>query len=153
MRSQIRLNTQITRGKGHHPEEPTAPTPTDLPPTEPGEDFLPDSGPKNPPEEEIVATQKTSSTNKKSNRDRYLSERLIEAMTTDIKAKTSHDVEGEIFCLSAMFLKEDPIGQEYPLLSYKASADPDTLNMNELMKDPDRKYFIAAMQKKVTEQT
>ena len=31
--------------------------------------------------------------------------RLIKAMTAEMSASTSHDVEGEIFCLSAMFPK------------------------------------------------
>ena len=52
-----------------------------------------------------------------------------------------------------MFPKEEPIGQEYPLLANKTSADPDTLYMHEAMKAPYQKEFIATTQKEVTDQT
>ena len=85
-----------------------------------------------------MATQEASKTNRRSNRTRHPTEKLIKETNTDIKAKTNHDVGGEIFCLSEMFLKEDPIGKEDPLLAYKASSNPDTLYMHESMKDSDR---------------
>jgi hypothetical protein len=54
----------------------------------------------------------------------------------------SGDIEGEIFC------QDD----ENPLLAYKASADADTMYMHKAMKAPDRKEFIAAMEKEVADQ-
>jgi hypothetical protein len=78
-------------------------------------------------------------------------ERLIEVMMAEVR-QTSSDVEGEIFCLEAMY----PITQEQehsnPLLAYKASADPDTMYLHEAMKEPDRQQFVAAMDKEVKDQ-
>ena len=69
--------------------------------------------------------------------------RLIEAMTADTSASTSHDVEGKIFCLSAMFPKgESPDLEENPLLAFKANTDPDTMYMHEALKEPDRAQLI-----------
>ena len=104
-----------------------SPASPNLPPTEPGEDSLPNTGPKSLPEDKILATQEAISTNRRSNLVLHPVERLIEAMTIEIKSKTSHDVGGKIFFLSAMFPKEESIGQEDPLLAYRASADLDTL--------------------------
>ena len=61
--------------------------------------------------------------------------RLIEAMTEEMSASTSHDVEGEIFCLSAMFPKGESTDLEYnPIMAFKANADPDTMYMHEALK-------------------
>ena len=61
--------------------------------------------------------------------------RLIETMTAEMSALTSHDVEGEIFCLSAMFSKgESPNLEDNPLLAFKANADPETMYMHEALK-------------------
>ena len=79
--------------------------------------------------------------------------RLIEAMKAEISASTSHDVEGKIFCLSAMFPKgESPDLEENLLLAFKANADPDTMYMHEALKEPDRAQFIKAMLKEVSDQ-
>jgi hypothetical protein len=52
-------------------------------------------------------------------------EHLIEAMMTEIWAQTSKEVEGEIFCLEAMFpFQEDG---NHPLMACKASSDPNTM--------------------------
>ena len=79
---------------------------------------------------------------------------IIEAMSSEIMMNTSDcDVEGEIFCMEALF----PNGIETqtdldPLFAYKATADPDTMYMHQAMKEPDRDEFINAMQKEVTDQ-
>ena len=74
-------------------------------------------------------------------------------MTAEMSASTSHDVEGEIFCLSAMFPKgESPDLEDNSLLVFKANADPDTMYMHEALKEPDRAHFIKAMQKEVSDQ-
>ena len=52
-----------------------------------------------------------------------------------------------------MFPKEEPIGQEDPLLAYKASANPDILYMHEAMKYQDQKELITSIKKEVTDQT
>ena len=54
--------------------------------------------------------------------------RLIEAMMEEMSASTSHDVEDEIFCLSAMFPKGESLDlEDNPLLAFKAHADPDKM--------------------------
>ena len=79
--------------------------------------------------------------------------RLIEAMTENMSASISHDVEGEIFCLSAMFPKgESPDLEDNPLLAFKANAEPDTMYMHGALKEPDRAQFIKAMIKEVSDQ-
>jgi hypothetical protein len=57
---------------------------------------------------------------KRSGRKRQPVERLIEAMMAETSRKTEQDIEGEIFCLSAIY----PITEmeEDPLMAYKASA-------------------------------
>ncbi len=78
-------------------------------------------------------------------------ERLIEAMMAEIKEQTSNDIEGEIFCLEAMFpYREDDI---HPLTAFKATSDPDTMYLHEAMKEPDKKEFIEAMRKEVRDQS
>ncbi|GFH52929.1 hypothetical protein CTEN210_09405 [Chaetoceros tenuissimus] len=75
----------------------------------------------------------------------------IEAMLTEISEVTKDDIEGEIFCLSALFPDREDT-EENPLLAFKANADPDTLYHHEAMKQPDRKEFIKSMQKEVDDQ-
>ncbi len=60
-------------------------------------------------------------------------ERLIEAMLAEVKILTKEGIEGEIFCLEAMF----PIKEvaEHPLTVFKATSDPDTMYLHQAMKD------------------
>ena len=77
--------------------------------------------------------------------------RLIEAMTIEIvEATKDKGVEGEIFCLQAMF----PDEQETPerILAMKATADPDTMYLHEAMREPDWSEFLKAMQKEIDDQ-
>jgi hypothetical protein len=41
---------------------------------------------------------------------------------------------------------------EHPLMAFKATSDPDTMYLHEAMKEPDKKEFLVAMQKEVTDQ-
>jgi hypothetical protein len=78
-------------------------------------------------------------------------ERLIEVMLAEIKEQTGNNVEGEIFCLEAMFpYREDKI---HPLAAFKATSDPDTMYLHEAMKEPDKKEFMEAMRKEVQDQS
>ena len=78
---------------------------------------------------------------------------LVEAMTAEMSTSTSHDVEGKIFCLGAMFTKgESPDLEDNLLLTFKANADPDTMYMYEALKEPDRAQFIKAMLKELSDQ-
>ena len=113
--------------------------------------------PSQPPEppKETVRNEDTGSSepitnNRTSARKRQPIERLIEAMGAEVK-DTSGEIEGEIFCLVAMYPVRDE--DENPLLAYKASADPDTMYMHEAMKEPDSKEFIKAMEKEVSDQS
>jgi transposase InsO family protein len=78
-------------------------------------------------------------------------ERLIKAMLAETSRQTANNIEGEIFCLQAMY----PITEleKDPLLAYKASSDPDTMYMHQAVKEPDRDNFIEAMQKEVRDQS
>ena len=79
---------------------------------------------------------------------------IIEAMTSEMIYNTSeNDVEGELFCLEALFPKGvDTINELDPLLAFKATADPDTMYMHEAMREPDRDEFLKAMKKEVDDQ-
>ena len=79
-------------------------------------------------------------------------DRLMMAMKAEISNSTVDDIEGEIFCLQAIYpdIKMDPFQQELendPLLAFKATADPDTMHMHQAMKQLDKKQFIKAMRK------
>ena len=71
----------------------------------------------------------------------------IERWTYAACANIEHEVQGEILCLSA-FVSEDNL-DENPLLSFAASADPDTMYLHQAMKEPDREEFVKAMTKEV----
>jgi hypothetical protein len=43
--------------------------------------------------------------------------------------------------------------EQDPLLAYKVYVDPDTMYMHQVVKEPDRDQFIAAMQKEVRDQS
>ncbi len=64
---------------------------------------------------------------------------LMYAMTTEL-AHASPGCKGELFCLEALFLDA---------LVYAASKDPDTMYMHQVMKEPDKDKFIAAMVKEM----
>ena len=84
---------------------------------------------------------------------RQLVKRLIEAMTAEISASTSHNVEGKIFSLSSMFpIGESPDLEYNPLLAFKVNGDPDTMYLHEALKEPYRAQFIKAMLKEVSDQ-
>jgi hypothetical protein len=109
--------------------------------------------PPEPPEESVRNEDKGSSVptnNRTTARKRQPIERLMEAMAAEMK-DTSGEIEGEIFCLVAMYPVRDE--DKNPLLAYKASADPDTMYVHEAMKEPDKKEFIKAMQKEVSDQS
>ena len=116
----------------------------------------PNNGPrleeaKSPDNGEHDATEAHASTR----RTRKPVERLIEAMLAETSARTASDVEGEIFCLEALFPRDGNFPQnerQNPLLAFKASADPDKMHMHEAMKQPDREQFVAAMIKEVKDQ-
>ncbi len=78
-------------------------------------------------------------------------ERLIEAMLAEVKILTKEGIEGEIFCLEAMFPIREVV--EHPLTVFKATSDPDTMYLHQAMKEPDRKEFVAAMNKEVKDQS
>ena len=103
--------------------------------------------------EEVPETQGTCTT--RSGRKSTPPDRLImEAINKEIIANTKDDVEGEICCLAAMCPSGDPeTSNNNPLLAFKASTDPDTMHMHEAMKQDDKKEFVKAMLKEVTDQS
>ena len=54
---------------------------------------------------------------------------LIEVMMAETSRMTTQDIEGEIFCLQAMFPHTEL--DEDPLMAYKAFADPDTMYLHQ----------------------
>jgi hypothetical protein len=71
-------------------------------------------------------------------------------MLVEIKDVTKHDVEGEIFCLEAMFPSREAI--EHLLMAFKATSDPDIMYLHKAMKEPNDDKFIRAKDKKVSDQ-
>jgi hypothetical protein len=69
-------------------------------------------------------------------------------MTTEISQVTSKDVEGELFCLQAICPCNILDEMQDPIMAFKATSDPDTMYLHEAMREPDKKEFIQAMQKK-----
>ena len=67
----------------------------------------------------------------RSRRQRKPVNRLIEAMLAETSALTVNNIEGEIFCLQALY-PEHAMMEEDPFFVYKATADPDTMYMHEL---------------------
>ena len=88
---------------------------------------------------------------KRSTRKREPISRLMEAMLAETSALTVQNIEGEIFCLQALYPeRESP--EEDAFYAYKATADPDTMYMHQAMKEPDRDKFVQAMEKEWKDQ-
>jgi hypothetical protein len=81
--------------------------------------------------------------------------RLIQAlmvMATMVGLKNNGSViEGEIFCLEALF-PDGKTGNEDPLYAFKATSDPDTMYLHKAMQEPDKEQFKEAMVKEVRDQ-
>jgi hypothetical protein len=103
---------------------------------------------RQPPEPGVAQTQEPE--RRSSSRKPQPVEGLIEAMLVEKKDVTRHNVEGEIFCLEAMFPSREEI--ENPLVAYKATSDPDTMYLHEAMKEPDADNFVKVMLKEVMDQ-
>ena len=73
-------------------------------------------------------------------------------MMAELSKATAGDVEGELFCLQAMFPNYAGLPEEDPLMIYKATSDPDTMYMHQAMKQPDAPEFRKAMQKEWDDQ-
>lgn len=97
------------------------------------------------PQQEVQHSDQT-----RSGRTRLPVNRLIEAMLAETSALTVNGIEGEIFCLQALYPDHKMI--ENPLQVYKATSDPDTMYMHEALKQSDRKEFIKAMEKEWNDQ-
>jgi hypothetical protein len=73
-------------------------------------------------------------------------------MTAEIVDATTHDVEGELFCYSAMFPHAITHEFDDPLLAYKAVSNPDTLYYHEAMREIDEEEFQFSMHKELNDQ-
>jgi len=78
--------------------------------------------------------------------------RVEQTLLAELSMATASDVEGEIFCLEAMFPNYAGLPEQDPLSIYKATSDPDTMYMHEAMKEPDADQFREAMQKEWDDQ-
>ena len=73
---------------------------------------------------------------------------LIEVMMSEIgSGESESDVPFEAMRMPKMYVEED-----HPLQAFKATTDPDTMYFHEALKQPDRKEFIKAMDKELTDQ-
>ena len=73
-------------------------------------------------------------------------------MMSEIAHHTSDNVPGEIFCLSSIYPQGTIPDLPDDILAYKATSDPDTMYLHQAMKEPDRKQFLKAMEKEMTDQ-
>ena len=72
-------------------------------------------------------------------------------MYTEIKRNPK--TKGEIFAYETMYLRGSGLAcLQCPLLTYKASTDPNTMYMHEAMREPDKVEFLKAMVKEVEDQ-
>ena len=72
-------------------------------------------------------------------------------MYMEIKCNTK--TKGEIFAYETMYPRGSGLAcLQRPLLTYKASTDPDTMYMHEAMREPDKVKFLKAMEKEVEDQ-
>jgi len=77
---------------------------------------------------------------------------LIETMMVELSKATVGDIQGEIFCYSALFPNYAGLPEQDPLQVFKATADPDTMYMHEAMKQHDADEFRKAMEKEWKDQ-
>ena len=61
-------------------------------------------------------------------------------------------VDGEIFCMQALYPDSEVTSDEHPLLAYGATNDPDTLYWHEAMQAPDAEQFKRSMEKEFIDQ-
>ena len=91
--------------------------------------------------------------------------RLLHAMVVSILLSTARAsegapatksqtdrVEGEIFCMEALFPEDEVLSEPHPLMAYGATNDPDTLYWHEAMRAPDKKQFKTAMETEFNDQ-
>ena len=69
-------------------------------------------------------------------------DRLIPVMSAEITADTEAGIEGEIFCLQALFPGGTEYDDQHSLMAYKATSDPDTMYLHEAMKQPNKDQFL-----------
>ena len=101
------------------------------------------------PENQLQSESKEPIRTKSGRIVRPIQRYTIETMLAETEV-SAHTIEGEIFCLQAMF-PIDTIEQD-PLLAYKAQADPDTMYLHQAMKQPDKGEFIESMSKEINQQ-
>jgi len=73
-------------------------------------------------------------------------------MMVELSKATVDDIQGEIFCYSALYPNYAGLPEQDPLQVFKAAADPDTMYMHEAMKQHDADEFRKAMEKEWNDQ-
>ena len=81
---------------------------------------------------------------------------IVQDTIRDNGRETDSIITEEIFSLSELFPENatQEVGNNYdenPLSSYKATSDPDTLYHHQAIKADDRKAFVLAIMKEVTD--
>ncbi|CAJ1959006.1 unnamed protein product [Cylindrotheca closterium] len=129
------------------------PTNNNDPPSNPGAVSDADTGrPSIFEEEKEKERVPESQRDPKSAQHPHPAEDIIKAMKAELSRATVHDVEGEIFCLQAMFPNYAGEMEQDPLSIYKATSDPDTMYMHEAMREKDAHEFKKAMKKEWEDQ-
>ena len=84
-------------------------------------------------------------------REKQPSKWLIEVMYMETERNT--ETKGEIFAYETMYPQGSGLAcLQHPLLTYKASTNPDTMYMHEAIREPDKVKFLKAMEKEVEDQ-
>ena len=79
-------------------------------------------------------------------------------MVKENQTRTRAEFKGEIFCHQAMFPEgcldnNDNFSHLNPLMSYKATTDPDSMYLHEAMQQEDKAELLKAMLEEVRDQT
>ena len=70
-------------------------------------------------------------------------------MMSEITSVSEGEIQGELFCFSALFPDPQDEIHEDPLQAFKATTNPDIMYYHEAMREEDRKEFILAMEKEM----
>ena len=66
----------------------------------------------------------------------------MEVTTAKLSNATANNIDGEIFCLQAMFSVYAGEPELDPLMVYKATTDPNTMYYHEAMREKDAEKFL-----------
>ena len=85
-------------------------------------------------------------------------ETVLVTTVNENQTRIRKEVQGEILCYQAMFPEDcsdnnDNLTHLNPLMSYKATSDPDSMYLHEDMQQEDKTDFLKSMMEEVMDQT